>query len=58
MEGIVVKKPRWLNEIPKPIQINEKVEITNKMKKEVEEFENAVKDGSIDKWFNKNSKNT
>lgn len=53
-----MKKPRWLNEIPKPIQINEKVEITNKMKKEVEEFENAVKDGSIDKWFNKNSKNT
>ena len=31
-----MKNPRWINEIPKPIQINEKVEITDEMKKEAE----------------------
>nr|DAO54486.1 MAG TPA: hypothetical protein [Caudoviricetes sp.] len=48
-----MKNPRWINEIPKPIQINEKVEITGEMKKEAEEFSKAVENGKIDKWFNK-----
>lgn len=46
-------KPRWINEIPKPIKTNEKVQITDEMKKEAEAFEKAVKSGNIDKWFNK-----
>ena len=33
-----MKNPRWINEIPKPIPINERVEITDEMKKEAEEF--------------------
>jgi hypothetical protein len=33
MEGILMKEPRWINEIPNPIPINEKVEITDEMKK-------------------------
>lgn len=33
-------------------------ELTEQEKKEAKEFENAVKDGNIDKWFNKKSKNT
>lgn len=48
-----MKDPRWINEIPKPIQINEKVEITDEMKKEAEEFSKAVENEKIDKWFNK-----
>ena len=48
-----MKNPRWINEIPKPIQINEKVEITDEMKKEAEEFSKAVENGKSDKWFNK-----
>ena len=48
-----MKNPRWINEIPKPIQINEKVEITGEMKIEAEEFSKAVENGKIDKWFNK-----
>lgn len=53
-----MKKPRWINEIPKPMPIDEKVEITDEMKKEAKEFEDAITNGSIDEWFNKNSKNT
>ncbi len=45
--------PRWINEIPKPILINEEVEITDEMKKEAEEFSKAVEKGKIDEWFNK-----
>ena len=48
-----MKNPRWINEIPKPIQINEKVEITDEMKKEAEEFSKAVETGKIDEWFRK-----
>ena len=53
MEGNLMKNPRWINEIPKPIQINEKVEITDEMKKEAEEFSKAVENGKIDRGFNK-----
>lgn len=53
MEGNLMKSPRWINEIPKPIPINEKVEITDEIKKEAEEFLNAVENGKIDEWFNK-----
>lgn len=45
--------PRWINEIPKPIPISEKVEITDEMKREAEEFSKAVETGKIDEWFNK-----
>lgn len=48
-----MSEPRWINEIPKLIPTNEKVEITDEMKKETKEFEEAVKSGKIDKWFNK-----
>ena len=30
MEGNLMKNPRWINEIPKPIPINEKIEIFRK----------------------------
>ncbi len=53
MEGNLMKNPRWINEIPKPIPINEKVEITDEMRKEAEEFSKAVETGKIDEWFNK-----
>jgi len=53
MEGNIVKEPRWINEIPKPIPLNTKVEITDEMKKETKEFSEAVKSGNIDEWFNK-----
>ena len=48
-----MKNPRCINEIPKPIPINEKVEITDEMKRETEEFSKAVENGKIDEWFNK-----
>lgn len=48
-----MKNPRWINEIPKPIPINKRVEITDEMKKEAEEFSKAVETGKIDEWFNK-----
>lgn len=48
-----MSKPRWINEIPKPIQTNERVKITDDMRKEAKEFGDAVKSGNIDKWFNK-----
>lgn len=51
-----MKNPRWINEIPKPIPINEKIEITEEMKKEAEEFSIAVENGKIDEWFNKKIK--
>lgn len=53
MEGNLMDNPRWINEIPKPIPISEKVEITDKMKREAEEFSKAVETGKIDEWFNK-----
>ena len=37
----------------KPIPINEKVEITDEMRKEAEELSKAVETGKIDEWFNK-----
>lgn len=48
-----MKEPRWINEIPNPIPVNEKVEITEEMEKEAKEFAKAVKNGKIDEWFNK-----
>ena len=33
MEENLIKSPRWINEILKPIPINEKVEITDEIKK-------------------------
>ena len=53
MEENLIKSPRWINEILKPIPINEKVEITDEIKKEAEEFLKAVENGKIDEWFNK-----
>ena len=53
MEGNIMDKPRWINEIPRPVQINEKVKITDEMKKEAKAFEKAIKSGDIDKLFNK-----
>lgn len=53
MEENLMKNPRWINEIPKPIPINEKVEIIDEMRKEAEEFSKAVETGKIDEWFNK-----
>lgn len=49
-----MKNPRWINEIPKPIPINENVEITDEMKKEAEEFSKAIETGKINEWFKKN----
>lgn len=46
------KNPRWLNEIPKPITNNTKRELTEKEKKEANEFEKAVNSGKIEQWFN------
>lgn len=46
-------KPRWINEIPKPIPTGKKRELTKEEKKEAKEFEDAVRSGNIDKWFNK-----
>ena len=34
-------------------KFNERVEITDEMKKEAEEFSKAVETGKIDEWFNK-----
>ena len=44
-------KPRWIKEIPKPIKL-EKRKLTKEEKKEAKDFENAVKNGKIDEWFN------
>lgn len=44
-------KPRWINEIPKPIPTGKKRELTKEEEKEAKDFENAVKNGNIDKWF-------
>ena len=43
-----MKNPRWINEIPKPIPINEIIVITEEMKKEAEEFSKAVDTCKID----------
>lgn len=48
MEENLIKSPRWINKILKPIPINEKVEITDEIKKEAEEFLKAVENGKID----------
>lgn len=43
--------PRWLHEIPKPIDIGQERELTDEEKKEAKEFEEAVNSGKINKWF-------
>lgn len=43
--------PRWLHEIPKPIDTGKKRELTEDEKKEAEGFEKAVKSGKINDWF-------
>ncbi len=45
------EKPRWINEIPKPIPTGKKKKLTKEEEKEAKNFENAVKNGNIDKWF-------
>lgn len=45
------EKPRWINEIPKPISTGKKKKLTKEEEKEAKNFENAVKNGNIDKWF-------
>lgn len=45
--------PRWINEVPKPIQIVKKKKLTRKENEEAKKFEEAVKKGEINKWFNK-----
>ena len=45
-------KPRWIKEIPKPIKSGRKRNLTKEEKKEAIDFENAVKNGNIEKWFN------
>ena len=46
-------RPRWISEIPKPILTGKKRELKKEEKKEAKEFENAVRNGNIDKWFSK-----
>lgn len=38
-----MKNPRWINEIPKPIPINEKIEITEEGKKRQKNFQKQLK---------------
>ena len=45
-------EPRWIKEIPKPIKSGRKRNLTKEEKKEAKDFENAVKNGEIDKWLN------
>lgn len=45
------KKPRWINEIPRPIKYKDKRELSESEKKEAREFEEAVKNDSIKEWF-------
>ena len=47
------KKPRWINEIPKPIPTENKRKLTKEEEKEAKKFEEAVLNGEINKWFNK-----
>lgn len=47
------KEPRWINEIPKPISSKNKRKLTKEEEKEAKEFEEAVLNGKINKWFNK-----
>ena len=47
-------KPRWINEIPGIKNNGKKRKLTNKEKKEVKEFRDAIKNNKIDEWFNKN----
>ncbi len=44
-------KPRWIKEIPNPIEIGKR-NLTEEEEKESKNFENAVKNGKIDDWFN------
>lgn len=44
-------KPRWINEIPGIKLTGEKVPPTEEMKKKSKEFEEAVKSGKINEWF-------
>ena len=46
-------KPRWLHEIPVIKSAGNKRKLTKQERKEAKEFENAVKKGKIDEWFNK-----
>lgn len=52
-EEIKRDNPRWLHEIPGIINTGKKRKLTKQEKKEAKEFENAVKKGKIDEWFNK-----
>lgn len=45
-------KPRWIKEIPNPVKSGKRRSLTKEEEKEAKDFENAVKNGNIDKWFN------
>ena len=48
------KRPRWINEIPGIILTGEDAPPpTEEMKRKSKEFEEAVKSGKIDEWFEK-----
>lgn len=48
------KTPRWINEIPGIKNNDKKRELTEDEKKDAQEFEEAIKNGKINEWFNKN----
>ena len=47
------KKPRWINEIPNPIDTGKKRKLTKEEKKEAKEFEKAVNSRKIEEWLKK-----
>lgn len=47
------KRPRWINEIPNIKFTGEEVSPTEESQKKSKEFEEAVKSGKIEEWFNK-----
>lgn len=54
-EEIKRDNPRWLHEIPNPIPVEpgKKRKKTREDKKKIKEWEKAIKNGTIDEWFNK-----
>lgn len=43
--------PRWLHEIPKPIDTGKKKELSTEEKEEAKSFEKAVNNGKIEEWM-------
>lgn len=46
--------PRWLHEIPKPINTGKKRKLSEEEKEEAKKFEKAVNNGKIDEWIKNN----